>query len=330
MGRSLQSQVDAANRYFYNIMPYAGELVDFADKERLTAQHIRYMLNRTQSMFKWSGLPDTIPARMLELYLQANGNACFYKYNGELYVFTGGLGGVPDEYYRPTIYTISNPALKLTVNAKINDDCVVMPNDSMYAGLLPLFSRYATMITETELSINIAAINARFYNIFGAADDNAFESAKQFIDDVKAGKLGIITEKSVFDEITGLKVHPAASDSGAITNLIELLQYARASWYNDIGLNANYNMKRESLNTTESQMNNDALLPLVDDMLNNRKLYAEKVNEMFGTNIVVDFASSWKDNEIEIDIEHGEIDPPQEETKIETGEQNDENETADQ
>lgn len=323
---SLESQVDRANRYFYDIMPCGGKMVDFADKERLNGQHIRYMLNRTQSMFKWDGLPESIPARMLELYLQANGNACFYKHNGELYVFTGGMGGVPDMYYRPTIYTISNSALNLSVNAKIGEDCVVMPNDSMYQGLIPLFARYATMITETELSLSIAAINARFYNIFGAADDNAYESAQQFIEDIKAGKLGIITEKSVFDEITGLKVHPAASDSGAITNLIELLQYAKASWFNNIGLNANYNMKRESLNTTESQMNNDALLPLVDDMLNCRQLYAEKVNEMFGTQISVDFASSWEDNEIEIELEHDEMTKEEPEQGVE----NNDDKTADQ
>lgn len=78
------------------------------------------------------------------------------------------------------------------------------------------------------------------------------------------------------------------------TDLIEYQQYLKASWFNEIGLNANYNMKREKLSTTESQMNSDALLPLVDDMLEQRRLGVEKVNEMFGTNITVDFCSSWK------------------------------------
>jgi hypothetical protein len=68
----------------------------------------------------------------------------------------------------------------------------------------------------------------------------------------------------------------------------------KASWYNEIGLNANYNMKREKLSTTESQMNNDALLPLVDQMLRSRQEAAEQINEMFGTDIHVEFASSWE------------------------------------
>ena len=36
-------------------------------------------------------------------------------------------------------------------------------------------------------------------------------------------------------------------------------------------------------------------------MLNMRKIGAEKVNSMFGTNIQVEFSSSWEDNQIEVD-----------------------------
>lgn len=307
MGRSLNSQINNANTYFYGIMPF-DNVVDFADKTRATNQHIFYMFARTQSMFNWDGLPDTIPARILELYLQMNGNACFAKApDGELYVYTGGMGGEPDVYYRPTIYTVSNPAQKFSKNFKIGVDCVVMPNDALYIGLMPLFSRYATMISETELSINIASIMARVNAFISAGDDPTKESAEKFLCDLRDGKIGAIGENAFLD---GIKVHPNAPNDGTIQSLIELLQYCRASWFNDIGLNANYNMKRESLNTTESQMNNDALLPLIDDMLNQRKTFAEKVNEMFGTNITVEFASSWKDNEIEIELEHGEIETP--------------------
>src|SRR5699024_4715632 len=63
--------------------------------------------------------------------------------------------------------------------------------------------------------------------------------------------------------------------------------------YNEIGLNANYNMKRERLNTSEVEMNSEALYPLVDNMLYNRRLAVEEINEKFGTNISVEFNSSW-------------------------------------
>lgn len=286
------------NKFLREILP-GYSAYDFADKERARGQYIAYMLNRTQSMFKWEGLPDTIPARILELYLQTNGNACFYKHEGNLYVFFGGRGGTPDVYYMPTIYTIANPALHLDVQANIDIDCIVMPNDSMYMGLLPLFDRNATAMVETELSIDIATINARIIDLISAGDDRTRESAIKYLEDIRDGKQGVIASNEFLD---GLRSTPyGATGHQTITDLIELMQYQKASWFNELGLNANYNMKRESLNSSESQLNNDALLPLIDDMLNCRKLFAEKVNNMFGTDISVEFNSSWEDNVQEID-----------------------------
>lgn len=285
-----------------------GGVYDFTDKKTCVSQHIAYMLARTQQMFTWENLPDTIPARMLELYLQTNGNVCFYKHEGDLYVFTGGLGGEPDVYYMPTIYTIANPALNLTVNAVINRDCIVMPSDSLYMGMLPMYHRYATGMTENELSMKIAMVNSRLSAVISAQDDRTKASAEKYLKDLEEGKQGIIGETAFLD---GVRVQPYGNtgNTNILTNLIENEQYLKASWYNEIGLNANYNMKRESLNSAESQLNNDALLPLVDDMLACRQKGIEKVNSMFGTNISVRLASSWQDNQQEIDLEQDAIDP---------------------
>ena len=64
--------------------------------------------------------------------------------------------------------------------------------------------------------------------------------------------------------------------------------------FNDLGLNANYNMKRERLNTQEVSMNIDALMPFVDSMLTERVEGVKRVNEKFGTDITVTLGSSWK------------------------------------
>ena len=87
-----------------------------------------------------------------------------------------------------------------------------------------------------------------------------------------------------------------------MTDLIEYHQYLKAGLFNELGLNSNYNMKRESINSNESQLNDDMLHPLIDDMLKMRKEFCEQVNEMFGTEISVDFDSAWKDNEIENEV----------------------------
>jgi hypothetical protein len=58
-------------------------------------------------------------------------------------------------------------------------------------------------------------------------------------------------------------------------------------------------MKRESINSNESQLNDDMLHPLIDNMLAERKAGIKKVNDMFGTDIEVDFSGAWLSNEIE-------------------------------
>lgn len=271
---------------------------DFKNKDRNIDDMLRYMLRRSTQMFKYNGLPKTIPKYILELYLQTNGNVCFYKHDSELYVFKGGMGGELNEYYLPTIYTIANPFLKLTKNLVIDKDCVVVANDSCYQGMLPQFKKYATGLVENELSMNIASINSRIISLISASDDRTLKSAEAYVKHIYDGDLSVVSEDAF---LNGVKVQPyAKATNDTLSKLIEYNQYLKASWFNDIGLNANYNMKREAINSNESQLNDDMLFPTVDDMLERRKEGIEKVNEMYGTNITVELNSSWRYNVDEI------------------------------
>lgn len=294
------SQLSSFNNYMEKI-GFTGLTYDFKNKKRNIFTKVMQMFDRTQSMFTWSGLPDTIPQYILERFLQTNGDCIFYEYKNNLYVFVGGAGGEPDVYYRPTLYTIANPALNLSKQLKIDDECIICLNDSNHMGLLPMYTEYATKIVETELSIDIATVNSRIISLLSASDDRTRLSAEKYIEDIRNGEQGIIAETPFLD---GVRTQPyTATGNNTIISLIELLQYHKASWYNDIGLSANYNMKREALNSGESSMNNDILLPLIDDMLNCRKIACEKVNAKYGLNISVELSSSWEDNQEEIENE---------------------------
>ena len=76
--------------------------------------------------------------------------------------------------------------------------------------------------------------------------------------------------------------------------MIELRQYTKASWFNELGLQANYNMKREAINSTEGQLNEDGLVPLVGSMLECRQMFADDINNMFGTDITVELSGAWR------------------------------------
>ena len=264
---------------------------DYKDKPRNVDNLIKYMLNRSNIMFQYHNLPDSIPSREIELLLQTNGFGVFIEVEGKYYIVNGGLGGEPDVYNMPTEAVISIPALKLNKTYKINEDCIVIPNDSMYLGLLPMYAKYCTLMNENEMTMLLATVNKRIQHLLSANDDNTIESAKTFLKKVFDGEIGVIGESKLFES---LKVNTTSSTSQvSMKDLFEYEQYLKASMYNEIGLSANFNMKRERLSSSEVEANTDNLYPLVDDMLNSRRQGLEKVNEMFGLDIQVEFNSSW-------------------------------------
>lgn len=263
------------------------------DKEKALNNFITYMLDRTQSMFEYENLPDTIPQRNLEYLLQTTGNLFFTKVNNDYYVFTGSAGGELNVYYEPTVYTVSNPALNLSKNFIIGKDGILIRNDSMEQGLIPLLSKYGVLLIENDISLRSVTISTRMLNIISASDDNTLESAKDYVSKIVKGELSVVGESAFFD---GIKVHNSTINTNYIRELIELQQYLKASMYNELGLQSNYNIKREYINTTEANISDDILLPFCEDMLTERKNALEKINEMFGLDISVDFSSSWKVN----------------------------------
>lgn len=267
------------------------------DKQRVFEHYCKYMFTRTQSMFVYEGLPDTIPVQWLEQYLQRNGSCCIAEHEGKLYALLGNAGGEYDEYYQPTIYVVANPWLNLSKTFKIGEDCVYCRNDYDALGLNPLICRYAGLMTENLLTVRLADINMRMMNLLSAPDDNTLQSTKQYLKDLEEGKLGVVGETPFFD---GLKLQSKNLGSGDyMIQFIELQQYLKGSLYNELGINANFNMKREALSGQELAMNDDALMPLIDDMLKQRRAMCDNLNQMFGLNVSVDYGSTWHSNVVE-------------------------------
>ena len=264
------------------------------DKRRIFESYCKYFFTRTQSMFVYKGLPDSIPVQWLEQYLQRNGSCIIAKEKGELYALIGNVSGERDAYYQPTKYIVANPWLKLSKEYDIGKDCVYCRNDYNAFGLTPLISRYCGLMTENLLTTRVADINMRMMFLLSAADDDTVLSTKDFLKDLEAGKLSVIAEDGFFD---GVKMQSKNGGHGDyMIQFIELQQYLKGSLYNELGINANFNMKREAINKNEASLNDDALMPLIDDMLKQRRIMCDELNEMFGLDVSVDYGSSWHSN----------------------------------
>lgn len=282
------------------------------DKKESARAYYRYLLSRVLRMFQYKNLPDTIPHEILDRYLFMNGIALITKVNDSLYCFYGNLGGPQDVYYRPTEFIVANPHIK--VNGEIfsanipvyptdSDASVGQPtgvlirNDTEWVGLHPLLARYSYLMAENTLTLRTADVMLRVIALITAKTDKELAAATEYIKSLEKGELGVIGE-SAFHE--GIEMQSPPSNNGSyLTQFIEYQQYLKGSFFGDIGLSANYNMKREAIGKGESTLDQDALLPLAENMLKCRQEDLQKVNDMFGTNISVEFSSSWLTNKIE-------------------------------
>lgn len=284
------------------------------DKDTAIRTFIDTSLTKTQQIFRYENLPDTIPQSELEKLLQTKGHCVIVKEGGNLYALHGGFSGEVDVYNNPTEYTVANVALKLSKTYKIGVDCVLMKNDHRKVGMLPIIQKYGVLMTDSEISLNTAAILARITMLISAPDDKTKASADLFVQKIINGDFSVIGENGFFD---GVKMQTAGvANANYITQLIELIQYYKATFLNEIGLNANFNMKRERLNESEVLMNIDNLLPFIENMYTERARAVEEVNKMFDTEIVVDYNGVWKTTHEHADKE--EVFAETDETEVET------------
>ena len=156
-------------------------MYDYKAKTKNVAVLNHYMLAKTLSMFEYENLPDSIPYHELEKLLQVNGFAFITKVNGELYAFSGGVGGEPDVYGNPTTITISNPALKFNKTLDIKKDGVLIKNDDMSMGLIPLYEKHHMLMVENDINIVVNGYNSRMQKLISAPDDKTKHLRKHLL-----------------------------------------------------------------------------------------------------------------------------------------------------
>lgn len=266
-------------------------MIQLTDKHKLLKQFKNNQLNKSLTMFEWSNLPDTIPAVELEKMLQINGYAVIAEYQGKLYAFQAGFSG-QDPYNQPTKAIVNNPALKNNTTYTIGKDCIVIKNDDMKQGLNGIYEYYGQRLIENQITMLMTDYNLRMPFTISSSDDQTTQSAKMYLKKIIDGSLGVIGEQKLFK---ALSVTPTNSKQTAtFADLYGYQQFIIAQLNNTIGLATNNNMKRERLTTNEIEVNKNASYPLVDNMLKNRQQAVDAINEMFNTDISVEYSSIWR------------------------------------
>lgn len=256
---------------------------------------INSYLNKTLAMFQYSNLPDSLPDVEIEKMLQVNGQAFITEYDGNIVALKIDL--IHDEvdvYGNAKTGNVYYPDTKTYDKVNLSDGVLIV-NDYLGLGLLEIFKKYAYLINESALSLNMANFWKRTEKVFTANDDATAESVKNYLSKTEKGEIGLVTGNLLYDSIN---VNSPQSNGTSLGELIEYHNYLKSQLYSEIGLYTNENMKKERLITSEVETGLNAIYPLVDNMLDNRVQGFDKVNEMFDLDIEVEFMSSWQNKEI--------------------------------
>lgn len=307
------------------------------NKDRETYRNLMSFMNKTAQMFEYDNLPTTLPAIALERILQLTGGATIvridnpptgygpsfnsylvggteessylvggaeessYLVGPPIYAFPVNFAEAPDPYGEPYQVIVTSPGFNPTVSQTytINKDAIVIRNDTYMRGLHHIHSKYAALLTEAEISLQSTLVTLRDHMTFVVRTSQQKKAVDQYLADLAAGKYGAIMSSDM-----GTPMEPIAHDgrSNAVELAVNGIQAIKSAWYNEIGLNPSFSLKREYTSAQEIDTNTDLLMPIIDDMLRNRELGVAQINAMFGTNISVRKSSAWAIKQQEADL----------------------------
>ena len=299
------------------------------------------LTNKCCNLFKWEGLPETVNERFLMIQLILTGRIAWFADKGNIYALNGSWGGAPNCYYEPTEWIVANPVLgSKTLKVRNMDgsdsidklDGIVMgltdidmiKQNPTKGGLYRLIYQTAGLLADNISSLNVSQINGRVSQIWTADNDALARTFEEICKDIYEGHPYKVVSQDILNKVNAVPT-AQTGQSNTLLNLIEAHQYILASFYNEIGLPSNWNMKRERINTAETELMTGSLDVSVYNMEKNLQAAVEKINELFGTSISVRFNEEIKEEEANpeeevIDKENGEEISTEEEVKTEEDE----------
>ena len=284
------------------VMPETFEFNLTEHKEDIFRSLCLDMLSRTLEMFEYDGLPETLSARSMEIEMQTRGFCAITQVDkpahgkaGLYCIRTASPSGLLNADRLPTRIIGVDPWLNFDKDMEIGTDCIVIANDNLWRGMGPSFALHAGQLADAETTMRLQLYNSRINKILTATDDKVVQEAKTLLEDIKSGKWGVIGDEV---EMAGMMKALSSIDftsphAGTIKDTMEVIQYYLAHWFISLGLNDNFNMKREALNGSETESNANTLFASPLMWLKYREQGIKALNERYGLSASVRFGSVW-------------------------------------
>ena len=172
-------------------------------------------------------------------------------------------------------------------NNTVNDDIVVIDNNSLRNPSYDLVHHYALLLAHNEVTLIDIMVNARDAGgIPVAATEKQKQSIQQYQAKVFNGQYGIVTD------IGNIGINYVGTDRKTTQSIEDVYMTRKQllnSFYSDIGVRSAFEKRS---NSVEAEVEADTSLLLLNlaDMIDARQKGCEAVNDMYGTNWTVHIA----------------------------------------
>lgn len=300
------------------------------------------LINYLAPMFKYEGLPESIPEEFIERFHILNGDIAVWKlddpnafrYKDELIVSCCGYADKPDAY------GIGERVIATTLSGYVKEDlkegesCVVIHNNSLYTSDMPIICYFTDMFTEMFTSLKTNIIYSRLKPVFKVSNEQeraavveAFTKIKNDSEPIQITSTNVLAEAlaeagaNPTDTIKVLDITDV-KNADKLQYIVKCIDDAFRWFFSMIGhaIQGNGKLAQQTVDEVQGTTSMSFILP--NDRLKMRRKGWDKVNKLFGTNVTVDFSDAWKIESIkykkEADIdENGELEELMEEPETE-------------
>lgn len=274
--------------YFGNSLPLK------ISKNDIMWGNVEKLLNILLCLFKYEGLPDTLPYYELEKILLIDGSVTIKKVKGDLYALRSNLGGKLNAYYHPKNSILVNPWLDFSETADVDKDCVVIYNNRLRTGIRDIIIKYAQILTELEVSLRIASKQARVSNFLIANDDRSLDSAMKVLSNIDEGDdIAVIGGTRMYDSVKSIPFDIRYD----FETLTRIRQYVEKSFLKEFGISTNNESKSQYVSDENLSWEFKPSRALIVNMYDQRKDDIEKLNAFYGLNVSIEYGEILKATE---------------------------------
>lgn len=267
------------------------------------AVHWFNLFNVLQAMFRWNGLPDTIPQEQLEGILISNGTIGIGEIKGDYWAgfgsYCGDVKGFLPLKYQFTVNGVGS------IEGDWKKDIVVGWNNATFTPDLILM-QYASILTEVDVSEKANVLFSRYIRIPKVKDQKEKTAIEGAIKAIQNGKVEAVISDNIHDikELIG----SGYSRDDNFLDLVDVKEIDKLQYLNQYrdnvlkrffqiyGISTQVTAKMAQQNNAEIHANDDVAMTLFMQRYRYRQKLSEELNKRFGWHTSVTIEEGWQDS----------------------------------